>query len=134
MDSLIAGATGAKRPLFVFSGQEGLTTSAIPTGQFSLSGPSVKLDAPHWPVRGDLAHVRLAGRVFVPHYAVPMERTIVASGAQLLAEPKVDSEVRADMAGGSAFNVLDLTGDWAWGQIGEDGFVGYVPIAALSPA
>jgi Bacterial dipeptidyl-peptidase Sh3 domain len=136
MDNLIAGATGAKRPLFVFSGHQDLPepsrASAIPTGQFSLSGPSVKLDAPHWPVRGDLAHVRLAGQVFVPHYAVPMERTIVASGSQLLAEPKADSEVRAELAGGSAFNVLDLTGDWAWGQIGEDGFVGYLPAAALA--
>jgi hypothetical protein len=63
-----------------------------------------------------------------------MERAIVASGAQLLAEPKADSEIRAELAGGSAFNVLDLTGGWAWGQIGEDGFVGYVPMAALSPA
>ena len=134
MDNLIAGAQGAKRPLFLFSGQPELTASAIPTGQFSLSGPSVKLDAPHWPVRGDLAHVRLAGQVFVPHYAVPMERTIVASGAQLLAEAKADSEVRAELGGNSTFNVLDLTGDWAWGQIGEDGFVGYVPVAALSPA
>ena len=65
MDGLIAGPTGANRPVFVFKGHADLTASAIPTGQLSLSGPSVKLDAAHWPVRGDLAHVRLAGKVFV---------------------------------------------------------------------
>jgi hypothetical protein len=132
MDSLIRGPSGAKRAVFQFAGHENLVASAIPSGQFSLSGPSVKLDAPHWPVRGDLAHVRLAGKVFVPHYVEPMEFTVVPCGAKLLAEPKADSEVRAELGGNSAFNVLDFTGGWAWGQIGEDGFVGYVPAAALA--
>ncbi|WP_374281934.1 SH3 domain-containing protein [Novosphingobium sp.] len=108
-----------------------MTASAIPTGQFSLSGPSVKLDAAHWPVRGDLAHVRLAGKVFVPHYAVPMERAVVADGAPLLAANKADAEVREQLAGGTLFNVLDITGGWAWGQVGDDGFVGYLPVTAL---
>ncbi|MDE2618559.1 MAG: SH3 domain-containing protein [Sphingomonadales bacterium] len=130
MDGLIAGQSGANRPIFVFEGPQ-LTASAIPTGQLSLSGPSVKLDAAHWPVRGDLAHVRLAGKVFVPHYAVPMERSVVAAGANLLAANKLDAEVREVLAGGTLFNVLDMTGGWAWGQVGEDGFVGYLPLEAL---
>lgn len=130
MDSLIAGPSGANRPIFAFEGPQ-LTASAIPTGQLSLSGPSVKLDAAHWPVRGDLAHVRLAGKVFVPHYAVPMERSVVAAGANLLAANKLDAEVREVLAGGTLFNVLDMTGGWAWGQVGEDGFVGYLPLEAL---
>ena len=33
---------------------------------------------------------------------------------------------------GTLFNVLDLAGQWAWGQVGDDGLVGYVPIAALA--
>lgn len=131
MDGLIPGQTGANRPIFVFEGHADLTASAIPTGQLSLSGPSVKLDAAHWPVRGDLAHVRLAGKVFVPHYAVPMERAVVAAGAALLAANKPDAELRERLAGGTLFNVLDITGGWVWGQVGEDGFVGYLPLAAL---
>lgn len=130
MDSLIAGTTGANRPIFAFEGHA-LTASAIPTGQLSLSGPSVKLDAAHWPVRGDLAHVRLAGTVFVPHYAVPMERSVVPCGARLFALNRKDSEVRQELGGGTPFNVLDITGGWAWGQVGEDGFVGYLPVEAL---
>ncbi|MBP6555696.1 MAG: SH3 domain-containing protein [Novosphingobium sp.] len=132
MDNLIEGQSGANRPLFQF-GDTAILTAAIPTGQLSLSGPAEKLDAAHWPVRGDLAHIRLAGRCFVPHYAVPMERTIVAAGANLLALNDAAAEVREALSGGTLFNVLDMTGGWAWGQVGEDGFVGYLPLTALEP-
>ncbi|MCZ8323599.1 MAG: SH3 domain-containing protein [Novosphingobium sp.] len=108
-----------------------MTQSTLPQGQYRLSGPSEKLDAGHWPVRGDLAHIRLAGRCFVPHYAVPMPRTVVAAGANLLAANKADAELRDVLASGTVFNVLDVTGGWAWGQVGEDGFVGYLPVEAL---
>ena len=131
MDSLLEGPSGANRPLFMFGGTSTLTASAIPTGQLTLSGPAEKLDAAHWPVRGDLAHIRLAGRCFVPHYAVPMERQVVRCGAKLYALNSKDAEVREVLGGGALFNVLDLTGGWAWGQVGEDGFVGYLPVAAL---
>ncbi len=133
MDNLIEGQSGANRPLFQFGEINTLTATAIPTGQLSLSGPAEKLDAAHWPVRGDLAHIRLAGRCFVPHYAVPMERTVVAAGANLLALNDVAAEVREALSGGTLFNVLDMTGGWAWGQVGEDGFVGYLPLTALEP-
>ncbi len=132
MDNLIEGQSGANRPLFQF-GDTAILTAAIPTGQLCLSGPAEKLDAAHWPVRGDLAHIRLAGRCFVPHYAVPMERTIVAAGANLLALNDAAAEVREALNGGTLFNVLDMTGGWAWGQVGEDGFVGYLPLTALEP-
>ena len=134
MDSLIEQESGANRPLFQFGETETLTATTIPTGQLSLSGPAEKLDAAHWPVRGDLAHIRLAGRCFVPHYAVPMERKIVPAGTKLFAQNSKDSELRAVLGGNSAFNVLDMAGDWAWGQVGDDGYVGYVPLAALSGA
>ena len=131
MDNLPYAASAANRPVFQFSGQQTLTQTAIPAGQFGLTGPAEKLDDAHWPVRGDLAHVRLAGRCFVPHYAVPMPRKVAAAGANLLATNKADGEVREQLAGGALFNVLDVTGGWAWGQVGDDGFVGYLPVGAL---
>jgi hypothetical protein len=131
MDNLPYAPSAANRPVFNFSGHDALTQSTLPQGQYRLSGPSEKLDAGHWPVRGDLAHIRLAGRCFVPHYAVPMPRTVVAAGANLLAANKADAELRDVLAGGTVFNVLDVTGGWAWGQVGEDGFVGYLPVEAL---
>ncbi len=133
MDSLPYAPAPANRPIFRFEGGHVLTANAIPAGQLSLAGPSEKLDAPHWPVRGDLAHVRLAGKVFVPHYAVPMERRVVAAGAALMTSTKSDAELREQLAGGTLFNVLDIAGGWAWGQVGEDGFVGYLPLEALEP-
>lgn len=131
MDSLLAGQSGANRPLFQFGESEELTAHAVPNGQLALTGPAEKLDAAHWPVRGDLAHIRLAGRCFVPHYAVPMECTVAPGGSKLFALNSADAEVHAELGGGALFNVLDITGDWAWGQIGDDGFVGYLPVAAL---
>lgn len=110
-----------------------MTDVTIPSGQLPLSGPSEKLDAAYWPVRGDLAHIRLAGRCFVPHYAVPMART-VQEGAPLRATPRRDADILVTIVGESVFNVLDMTGDWAWGQLGEDGLVGYVALDQLGDA
>lgn len=131
MDSLANSPSGVNRPLFQF-GDTDIVTAAIPTGQLSLSGPAEQLDAAHWPVRGDLAHIRLAGRCFVPHYAVPMVHKVVPAGARLFALASRESAVRAELGGNSLFNVLDIAGAWAWGQVGDDGWVGYVPLTALA--
>ena len=131
MDHLLDDAGGANRPLFRFGGPEILPASVIPASQHCLSGPAERLDTPHWPVRGDLAHIRLAGRVFVPHYAVPMPRKVIAAGADLRVTGDAAAEVREALEGGTVFNVLDISGGWAWGQVGEDGCVGYLPLGAL---
>jgi hypothetical protein len=104
--------------------------SGAPKGELALTGPSEKLDSAHWPARGDLAHIRLAGKVFVPHYAEPMPYSLVAE-AQLRTAPRPDGDVREDVPEGTRFNVLDIAGKWAWGQIGEDGCVGYLPVVSL---
>jgi hypothetical protein len=104
--------------------------------EFRLTSPSVKVDPLRRPVRGDLAHIRCAGTVFVPHYVVPMPRTIAAGGAELHLAANPASGVLASLGGGSAFQVLDISGGWVWGQVGlaedEDGFVGYLPLTALA--
>ena len=104
-----------------------------PTGELALTGPSRKLDAAHWPVRGDLAHIRLAGICFVPHYAVPMPH-VTTMPATLRAAQGEHSPARDELAPGTRFAVLDISGAWAWGQVGEDGCVGYLPLAALARA
>ena len=108
-----------------------------PGRSFALLGPTVHVDAGQLPVRGDLAHIRLAGKVFVPHYVVPMAYVVNGSGAALHAAGKAEADVVAQLPTGTVFNVLDIAGTgataWAWGQVGEDGAVGYVPLAALHP-
>ncbi len=98
---------------------------------FPLARPSEAFDAQHRPVRGDLAHIRCAGRIFVPHYAVPMPHRVVGDAVPLLRAGHSDAEALTTLTPGEVFNVLDMAGGWAWGQQGEHGFVGYVPLAAL---
>lgn len=104
--------------------------------KYTLSAPSTKIDPLRRPVRGDLAHIRCAGDVFVPHYAVPMPFAVGPNGTSLHLAGNAGSEVLAELAEGSAFQGLDIAGGWVWGQVGgpddEDGLVGYVPVAALA--
>jgi len=144
MDDLPVPDHPANRPAFQFRGPDRLnsvahkagTLSAIPEGQLSLSGPAEVLDAAHWPVRGDLAHINLAGRCFVPHYAVPMPHRVRAEAASLRRAPKDGAEELILLAAGTRFDVLDIAGAWCWGQIptdlpGTGGFVGYIRQDAL---
>ena len=108
-------------------------TANLDGKSFALRGPMRIADPRHTPVRGDLADIRLAGRYFVPHYAVPMPRLIGADGATLLAAARTDAEPVETLAVGAVFAVLDIAGSWAWGQAnGEDGPVGYVALDQLA--
>lgn len=99
----------------------------------SLSGPSRAGDPGHLAVRGDLAHIKLAGQCFVPHYAVPMPHRAKAETV-LRSQPRDTADVIASLAQGTRFEVLDIAGAWAWGQVEHDGLVGYVAIADLEHA
>lgn len=94
-------------------------------GVLAMTGPSIAADPGCLPVRGDLAHIKLAGTYFVPHYAVPMPHAI-RQGAVLRAAGRADADVVAPLPAGKIFNVLDIAGAWTWGQLGDDGRVGYV--------
>jgi len=84
-------------------------------------------------VRPDLADVRLAERVFAPHYAAPVPRVLRASAA-LRTGRGLDSPVAATLAAGDPFELLDLIGGDAWGVAPDHGLVGYLPASALDPA
>lgn len=125
----------SKRPAFLFAGKPAVTDLVLPSlkTSYSLGGPAPKCDgaAQTRAVRGDLAHIRYAGQVFVSHYAVPMPRTVGPAGASLNAAAREDADVVGTLAAGETFNLLDKAGGWAWGQQGEDGLVGYLPLTAL---
>jgi hypothetical protein len=107
-----------------------------------MPGPMKITDPARTPVRGDLAHIALAGRYFVPHYAVPMSRQIAGSGAALRSNARTDAETLAQLAAGTTFDVLDIAGKTAWGQVVEaggangmgGGLVGYVALDELELA
>ncbi|MCP3733284.1 SH3 domain-containing protein [Sphingomonas sp. RP10(2022)] len=96
---------------------------------FALTGPSVTLDPRTHAVRGDLADVRLAERVFAPHYAAPLKAK--ALQAITLFTDRNLSEPLADLAMGDVFEVLELAGRHAWGRAIHADLVGYVDRTAL---
>ncbi len=136
--SLPDSAEAANRPAFLLRRHPELTVEAmplsvdVPTGQLALVRPADRSDKPHLPVRGDLAHIGLAGRYFVPHYAVPMPHTVKAASV-LRSAGKPDGEELRALRAGEIFDVLDIAGGWAWGQAQADQLVGYVEFAQLEP-
>lgn len=128
--------TDISAPIFVFGGIPQLTAldahTRLPSdGSLALTGPSITAEAGHLPVRGDLAHIKLAGRYFVPHYAAPMTHRVRGSAATLRKAAKAEADAIERLPAGARFDVLDIAGGWAWGQYGEDGPVGYVLLDEL---
>jgi hypothetical protein len=105
--------------------------TTMPQGPFALTGPAPKVDPSTLPLRGDLAHIALAGRYFVPHYAVPQPRTVMPGGAALMTAAGEDGTEIVTMMEGDSFEVLDVTGGWAWGCLSIQGPVGYVHVDRL---
>lgn len=132
--------TRLSAPIFHFEGSTHLADSdshlreGHPTGPFAMTGPGATAEPGHLPVRGDLAHIKLAGLYFVPHYAVPSPYRVTADGTPLRKMASQDAEVLEELREGTVFNVLDIAGNWAWGQVGEEGFVGYLPTDVLIAA
>lgn len=96
-----------------------------------MTGPSRPFDPATTPARRDIADVRLAERIFAPHYAAPMLRTLARAAA--LTQGK-SGPVVADLVAGQSFEVLEVSGDHAWGVAQPAALVGYVPLAALAAA
>lgn len=81
-------------------------------------------------VRPDIADVRLADRVFAPHYAAPLRRVVLKS-VELRGARAPDSDIVIRLSAGDAFDLFDLTGGVAWGIAVEAGLVGYCDAAAM---
>ena len=98
--------------------------------RFALNGRSAVIDPRVDAVRRDLADVRLADRVFAPHYAAPLPRILVQDIA-LRAAPAADSEILVPLKAGDSFEVLEFAGGNAWGTAPGAGLVGYLDATAL---
>ncbi|MXO66478.1 SH3 domain-containing protein [Altererythrobacter endophyticus] len=99
-----------------------------------MSGPvDSRPDLQSVPLRGDLAHIALAGQYFVPHYAVPQPRIVMPGGAALHTASAESAEEICTLMEGDSFEVLDISAGWAWGCLGPNGPVGYVHLDRLEP-
>lgn len=96
-----------------------------------LTGPSVRLDPLTHAVRADLADIRLADRVFAPHYAAVTARRITAA-TPLKDSPRADANTIGDLPAGALFEVLELSARTAWGIAPSLRLVGYVEVGRVS--
>ncbi len=101
------------------------------SGQYALSGPAKVRDPRVTPIRGDLADIALAGKLFAPHYVVPMERAVTAAYAPLLESGRDDAGQGSELLRGERFMVLDIAGRHAWGYCAHDCYNGYLALNAL---
>jgi hypothetical protein len=83
-------------------------------------------------VRSDIADVRLADRVFAPHYAAPLRRTVLRDVVLREARDRTATPLET-LSAGAAFDLLDLTGGVAWGIAVDSGTVGYLDAVAVQP-
>jgi NlpC/P60 family/Bacterial dipeptidyl-peptidase Sh3 domain len=102
-----------------------------PRATYTLEGHSFVGDKRTTPIRGDLADIKLAGKLFAPHYAVPMIRSCIVPSAMMHEQADGESTGISELIYGEDFAVLDVAGIWAWGYTVHDDYLGYVALAAL---
>ncbi|QUL36569.1 hypothetical protein [Erythrobacter sp. JK5] len=105
---------------------------AMPQGVLGLKGPVRKPAPGTLPLRGDLAHIALAGTHLAAHYVIPELREIGAGGAALHLMPRDDSDISQRLEAGTRIEVLDVAGAWAWGCLGPQGPSGYLKLNELA--
>jgi hypothetical protein len=110
-----------------------LSSAGATRKRFALTGVSPRIDPRVDAVRPDLADIRLADRVFAPHYAAPLTRRL-ARPVSLREGPKADSPVMTELKPGESFDILEFAGANAWGVASAAGLVGYIDAAALEGA
>ncbi len=111
-----------------------MADSQTKTGErptYTLTSHSFVGDKRTTPIRGDLADIKLAGKLFAPHYAVPMLRTGIAPVTEIHEQPDAESMPVSALMHGEEFAVLDVAGEWAWGYCKHDNYLGYLRFAEL---
>jgi cell wall-associated NlpC family hydrolase len=84
------------------------------------------------PARPDLADERLRGRVEAERYSAGTAMRVVAPSAPLRREPRPDAALDTEALMGEPVVIYDEDEGWAWGQLQDDGYVGYIPSEALA--
>ncbi|WBL78249.1 C40 family peptidase [Bradyrhizobium xenonodulans] len=85
------------------------------------------------PARGDLAAKYLEGKVQAKRFVTGEEFEVVAPIAPVREQPSSGAMLMTEALRGERVTIYDRNGEgWAWGQLGDDGYVGWLPDAALT--
>jgi hypothetical protein len=83
------------------------------------------------PYRDDLAAIKLKGVIEAPKYIEPQTFQIVKSATPILANPAKNAVQISEALCGEIVEVYDIANGFAWGQLVNDQYVGYVPLDAI---
>lgn len=84
------------------------------------------------PARPDLAAEHLRGIIEAPRYETGRAMRVAAPVIDLRPEPGGDRSIDTQALFGEPVTIYDEQAGWAWGQLGQDGYVGYMPAAGLT--
>lgn len=85
------------------------------------------------PVRDDIAAKYLEGKVKAARFVEGKVFEVSDAIAPLRRAPAADAEQMTQALRGERVTVYDRNGEgWAWGQLADDGYVGWIPEAALT--
>lgn len=94
----------------------------------------MNMDPRRTPARSDLAAAHLEGRVEAARFVEPTRLVVSLPVAPLTRGPEAEAPMESQLLYGEGFAAYEHDGEWAWGQAEADGYVGYLPRAALAPA
>jgi cell wall-associated NlpC family hydrolase len=84
------------------------------------------------PARPDLAAKHLQGKVSAARFVAGQARDVVEPQAPVRRAPSPDAALDTEALMGERVTVYETTDEgWAWGQLDSDGYVGWLPAAAL---
>ncbi len=93
----------------------------------------MKLDPRITPARADLAALHLKGKVEAERFVEGVSETVITTTAPVRRAPQHDAPLLTEALFGEKVAVYEMNDEgWAWGQLESDGYVGYLPAAALA--
>jgi cell wall-associated NlpC family hydrolase len=85
------------------------------------------------PARGDLAAKYLEGQVQADRFVTGEDFEVVEAIVPMREQPHSNAMLMTEALRGERVTVYDRNGEgWAWGQLAGDGYVGWLPDAALA--
>jgi cell wall-associated NlpC family hydrolase len=85
------------------------------------------------PARSDLAAKYLEGKVAASRFVEGALREVIAPQAPVRRKPAHDAPLDTEALKGERVTVYETTDEgWCWGQLGSDGYVGWLPASMLA--